>query len=121
MAEVRHFNDSQRQLTGHVVVVEIEDLEVLEGSELGWESAVENVVGEVEVAESRERRELRRNGAGELVRGDGEVRKEAKVGEVRGESAGEVEAGEVKRCHVTVSGVAARDARPCAVVRGGVP
>ena len=98
MAEVRHFNDSQRQLTDHVVVIEIEDLEVLEGSEFGWESAVENVVGEVEVAESQERRELRRNGVGELVRSNGEVRKEAEVGEVRGESAGEVETGEVKRC-----------------------
>ena len=43
MAEVRHFNDSQRQLTGHVVVEEIEDLEVLEGSELGWESAIERL------------------------------------------------------------------------------
>ena len=85
MAEVRHFNDNQRQLIDHVVVVEIEDLEVLDRSELGWESAVENVVGEVEVAESRERRKLRRNGAGELVRGDGEVQKEAKVGKVRGE------------------------------------
>ena len=97
MAEVRHFNDSQRQLTGHDVVVEIEDLEVLEGNELGWESAVENVVGEVQVAESRKRRELRRNGAGE------------------------VEIGEIKKCHVTVSSVAARDAPPRAVVRGGVP
>ena len=85
MAEVRHFNDNQRQLIDHVVVVETEDLEVLDRSELGWESAVENVVGEVEVVESRERRKLRRNGAGELVRGDGEVQKEAKVGKVRGE------------------------------------
>ena len=43
------------------------------------------------------------------------------MGEVRGESAGEVETEEAKRCHVTMSGVAARDAPPRAVVRGGVP
>jgi hypothetical protein len=82
MAEVGHFRHRQGQLAAHIIVVEVEDMEVLEVRECGREGAVEDIVGKIEESEGGEGRELARNGPGELVGSNGEVSEEARVGEV---------------------------------------
>ena len=54
MTKILHLRDGKREHAGHVVVVEVEDLEVLEARELRGEGFVEDIVGEVEEAEAGE-------------------------------------------------------------------
>ena len=54
MTKILHLRDGEGKHAGHVVVVEVEDLEVLEARELRGEGFVEDIVGEVEEAEAGE-------------------------------------------------------------------
>lgn len=96
VAQSRHLGHNDGKRARHVVVVEVEDLEVLQEGELGWKGFIEEIVGEVEGAKGGEGGDLRRDGAGD------------------------VEAGEIQGGHVAGAG-AARDTRPEAVGDGGVP
>jgi hypothetical protein len=51
MAEVGHFRHCQGQLAAHIIVVEVEDLEVLEARECEREGAVEDIVGKIKESE----------------------------------------------------------------------
>lgn len=119
MAEVKHLRDGERECAGHVVVVEVEDLEALEARELRGKGLVKGIVREVEEAEGREGGESRRNGAGELIVGEGEIGEEWEVSYVGGESPGEMESGEVESDNVAVS--IACDAEPGTVRGGSIP
>ncbi|KOM31660.1 hypothetical protein LR48_Vigan01g121500 [Vigna angularis] len=83
MTEEGHGGDGDGEGTGHVVVVEVKDLEIDEAGEVGGEGGVEGVVGEVEMAEGGECGEGGRDWAGELVVGEGEVGEETEVQERR--------------------------------------
>ncbi|KOM26923.1 hypothetical protein LR48_Vigan346s000500 [Vigna angularis] len=96
MREVKHLRDGHRKWVGHVVVVEVEDLESLDTRELWGKGLVEAIVGEVEEAKGREGGERRRDGVGELIVGEGEIGEEWEVSYVDGESPGVVESGELK-------------------------
>lgn len=119
MAEARQVDDVERQISGHVVVIEVENLESLELGELSREGAIEDIVGQVEEPQPRNRRDLGRNRTRELVISDGEIRQEPEVSQVRRESAGEVQSREVQGGHVATR--VARDMCPRAVTGGGVP
>lgn len=70
MAELSQVRDGERQVSGHVVVVDVEDAEVGESSRnLAGERAVEDVVREVQVAETGEIRDLWGDWTGDLVIG----------------------------------------------------
>lgn len=119
MPEIRHLGHDEREFPGHVIVIKVEDLKILELGKLGRKSAVEHIVRKVEESEASDDRNPRGNGSRELINSDGEIRKKWEVSDVVGERAGEVKAGEVKSNNVA-AGVAG-DAGPGAVAGGGVP
>ncbi|PON97141.1 hypothetical protein TorRG33x02_071910 [Trema orientale] len=119
MAKIRQLDDVEGQIPGHVIVIKVKNLQILELRELRRKRAIDDIVGQVEKPQPRNHRDLGRDGTGELVGGDGEVGQEQEVSEFRRKSTGEVKPREVEGGHVT-TGVA-RDAAPCAVAGGGVP
>ncbi|KOM31886.1 hypothetical protein LR48_Vigan01g144200 [Vigna angularis] len=70
-----------RDRSGHVVVVEIKDLEIGKAGEVGGEGGVEGVVEEVEMAEGGQCIEGGGDWAGKLVVGEGKVGEEMGVQE----------------------------------------
>ncbi|KOM30074.1 hypothetical protein LR48_Vigan853s000200 [Vigna angularis] len=72
MMEEGHGSDGEEEGTGHVVVVEVKDLEIGEAGEVGGEGGVEGVVGEVEMAEGGECGKGGRDWVRELVVDEGE-------------------------------------------------
>lgn len=119
MAEIRQLDDHKRQAPGHIVVIQIENLQILEQRELRGECTVNNIVRDVEAFKRRYGRDLRRNRAGNLIIRDGKIGEESKIGKVRRQSTGEVHPGEVEADDMP-AGIAG-DARPGAVGGGGVP
>lgn len=120
VTKIGHVSDGQRQVTGHIIVIQVKDLQIFELRELRWEGAIENIVRKIKKPKARNDRELGWDGAGELVGGEGELLEEAKVSNIRGESTGEVKTGEVKGSNVTASRVTG-NTMPRAERVGGVP
>lgn len=119
MTEIGHLSDDKREVSGHVVVIQVEDLKILEMRKVRRESVIEDIVGKVEKSEVRNGREAWGKGSRELISGDGKVRKEREVSDVVGKRTIEVEASKVERSDVS-AGIAG-DTRPRAVGGGGVP
>lgn len=87
VSEIRHFCNRKRQISGHVVVVQVQNLQALKAPELRGESFVEKVVGDIKISETGDKRELRGYWADEIVGSEGKVDKEAKMGDIGGERA----------------------------------
>ena len=117
--EIRHFSNCKWQISGHIVVVQVQNLQALEAPELRGESFVENVVREVKMSETGNKRELRRDWADEIVGSKGKVDKEAKMGDIGGKRAREIEAGEIESDDMTSS--VAGNTTPAAVASGDIP
>lgn len=121
MAEIGEQVRLGREFAGHVIVVEVKNLEIPKAVKLRRKREVEDIVGEIEAAEVGNVGDLRRDGAGDGVGGGGEVKEEAEVADVRGEEAGEAEVGDVDSNDVA-AGAVAGDPLPSTVVGTvGVP
>ncbi|KOM58188.1 hypothetical protein LR48_Vigan11g122200 [Vigna angularis] len=96
VAEEEHGDNNEGEETGHVVVVEVKDLEIGEAGEVGGEGGVEGVLGEVEMAEDGKCGKGGEDWVGELIVSEEEVGEEREVGEVIVECAREGQGGEVK-------------------------
>lgn len=96
MAQIGKQISLRREVPGHVIIVEVKNLEVPKAVKLWGEAEVKHIVGKIEVAEVGYVGNLRRNRTRDEVGGNGEIDKEPELSHVWRERTGETEVGDVK-------------------------
>lgn len=119
MSKIGQIIKSNRKFTGHIVIINVENIQVPEMGKLGRETQVENIVREVKVTQIWYKREFNRNGSRELVNSYRKIEQKTEMTNFRRKSTGEIKTRYVERSHVTIP--VTRDTSPCTMTCGDIP